>query len=52
MPGDPHGRQLVFEALGLIACKEPVIRIEQHVQAETLMETLTITQKIGMESER
>ena len=49
LPGDPHAIQLVFEALGLIGRKEPVIRIEQNVRVESLEEMLRMTQKIVME---
>ncbi len=50
VPGDPHARQLVFETMGMIGRNQPKVRIEQHVRAETLMETLTMTQKIVMGS--
>ena len=48
VPGDSHAIQLVFEALGLIGCKEPVIRIEQNMRVESLEEMLRMTQKIVM----
>jgi len=48
VPGDPHARELVLEVLGITGRKEPAIRIEHNVRAESMEEMLRMGQKIVM----
>src|SRR5262249_3136509 len=48
VPGDPHAIELVLEVLGVIGRKEPAIRIEHNVRAESMEEMLRMGQKVVM----